>query len=296
MILRHAGALIFGKTTTTEFAATVVGTATCNPHDPTRTPGGSSSGSGAAVGDYQVPIALGTQTGGSVIRPASFNGVYAMKPTWGSVTREGQKVYSLILDTLGWYGRCVADLEMLADVFALRDDGEEPAEITEDHFRNSKVALVKTMVWPQVGPGTAAAMNTAARILRERGVIVEEIELPPEFDELPQQHRIVLTCDGRTAFLPEYYADKPRLHESLVGHVDNVKRYTRAQQLDAFDCISALRPKIDDIAGRYTVIIAPSVPDEAPVGQKSTGSAAFNSIWTVRLILPIFWPLYQLDD
>ncbi|KAL5584152.1 hypothetical protein FOVSG1_015503 [Fusarium oxysporum f. sp. vasinfectum] len=114
-ILRHAGALIFGKTTTTEFAAIHVGPKTHNPHDPLRTPGGSSSGSGAAVADFQAPMALGTQTGGSMIRPASFNGIYGFKPTWNSVSREGQKIYALMYDTLGWYGRCVEDLVLLAD-------------------------------------------------------------------------------------------------------------------------------------------------------------------------------------
>ncbi|ENH75614.1 Glutamyl-tRNA(Gln) amidotransferase subunit A 1, partial [Fusarium oxysporum f. sp. cubense race 1] len=100
-ILRHAGALIVGKTTTTEFAAIHVGPKTHNPHDPLRTPGGSSSGSGAAVADFQAPMALGTQTGGSLIRPASFNGLYGFKPTWNSVSREGQKIYALMYDTLG---------------------------------------------------------------------------------------------------------------------------------------------------------------------------------------------------
>ncbi|EXK26561.1 amidase [Fusarium oxysporum f. sp. melonis 26406] len=99
-ILRHAGALIVGKTTTTEFAAIHVGPKTHNPHDPLRTPGGSSSGSGAAVADFQAPMALGTQTGGSLIRPASFNGLYGFKPTWNSVSREGQKIYALMYDTL----------------------------------------------------------------------------------------------------------------------------------------------------------------------------------------------------
>ena len=126
MVLRKSGALILGKTCTTEFAATTVGPKTKNPHDSSRTPGGSSSGSGAAIGDFQAPIGLGTQTGGSVIRPGSYNGIYAYKPTWNSVTREGQKIYALILDTLGFYARSVRDLELIADTFAIFDDVPAP--------------------------------------------------------------------------------------------------------------------------------------------------------------------------
>ena len=120
--LRAAGALILGKTDTMEFASTGRLAATRNPHNLARTPGGSSSGSAAAVGDFHVPLALGTQTGGSLIRPASFCGVYAMKPTWNAVSAEGVKLISTTLDTVGWYGRSVADLALLADTFALQDD------------------------------------------------------------------------------------------------------------------------------------------------------------------------------
>ncbi|KAJ9136668.1 Amidase [Pleurostoma richardsiae] len=277
-ILRHAGALIFGKTTTTEFAASTVGPKTRNPHDPGRTPGGSSSGSGAAVGDFQVPIALGTQTGGSVIRPGSFNGVYAMKPTWGAITREGQKIYSVSLDTLGFYARSIADLQLLASVFAVKDDEEPPA--APFAVRGAKFAMVKTMIWPQAGPGTAAAMQRAAELLREASAEVEEVELPGEFDELPKWHRCMLTCDGRAAFLPEHRTARDKLDNTLAGHVENVQKYSRADQLAACDGIAALRPKIDEFARGYAAVVTPSVPDEAPLGTGSTGSAAFNSIWT----------------
>jgi amidase len=268
-----------GKSTTTEFASTRFGSKTSNPHDPTRTPGGSSSGSGAAVGDFQAPIGLGTQTGGSTIRPGSYNGIYAFKPTWNAISREGQKIYSLIFDTLGIYARSVEDLQLMSDVFALEDDEpvHEPFAI-----KGAKFALLKTMAWPQVGPGTAAAMETGAKLLREHGAEVEEIELPSEFDGMLDYHRIVLHSDGRPSFLPEYRTSKDKLDSFLVGHVENSEKISRAEQLKAFDAIAALRPKIDVIAGKYAAIITPSVPDVAPVGLTNTGSASFNSIWTVR--------------
>lgn len=258
----------------------MLGGKTSNAHDPTRTPGGSSSGSGAAVGDFQAPIGLGTQTGGSTIRPGSFNGIYAFKPTWNAINREGQKIYSLLFDTLGLYARSVEDLQLLADVFALEDDEpvQEPFTI-----QGAKFALLKTSVWPQVGPGTKAAMELGAELLRKHGAEVEEIDLPSEFNAAPELHRIILTSEGRVSFLPEYRTSKDKLDPFLIGHVDNVSKISRADQLKAFDGMAALRPKIDDIAGKYAAIITPSVPDVAPSGLKSTGSAAFNSIWTVMV-------------
>jgi Asp-tRNA(Asn)/Glu-tRNA(Gln) amidotransferase A subunit family amidase len=278
IVLKNAGALIIGKTTTTEFAATVRGPKTSNPHDPTRTPGGSSSGSGAAVGDFQAAIGLGTQTGGSTIRPGSFNGIYAMKPTWNSISREGQKIYSLILDTLGLYTRSVDDLKLLADVFQLKDD-ESPTAGFE--VKGAKFAIMKTMLWPQAGAGTIAAMEKAGELLKSHGAEVEELEFPEEMLDLPTWHKIVLACDGRTAFLPEYKIAKDKMAASLIGHVDNVGDYSRKAQLDAFDNISMARPKVDAMLAKYAAVIVPSIPDEAPVGLESTGSAAFNSIWTV---------------
>ncbi|OTB01213.1 hypothetical protein M426DRAFT_25797 [Hypoxylon sp. CI-4A] len=275
--LRHAGALILGKTTTTEFASTTHGPKTRNPHDPTRTPGGSSSGSAAAVGDFQAPIGLGTQTGGSTIRPGSFNGIYAFKPTWNSISREGLKVYSLILDTIGFFARSVEDLQLFSDVFALEDDAPPDAKFS---IKGAKFAVLKTVVWPQAGPGTVAALETGAKLLRDHGAEVEEIELPPEFDKIPEWHRIVIHSDGRPTFLPEYRVAKDKLSPFLADHVENGLKIPRAAQLEAFDGIAASRPKIDEIAGRYAAILTPSVVDEAPVGLESTGSPAFNAIWT----------------
>ena len=286
MMLRHAGALIMGKTTTTEFAGTVDGPSTRNPHDPNRTPGGSSSGSGAAVADMQAAVGLGTQTGGSTIRPGSFNGIYAFKPTWNSITREGQKVFSLILDTLGLYARSVEDLELLADVFRLQDD-EPPYPETEGRFvvEGAKFGLMKTMVWKgNIDTGTEAAMRKAAELLKAHGAEVEEVELPEDLNELPQWHQVVFREDGRTAFLPEYHAARDQLHEQLAAHVENMHKHTHAQHVQAFDSIAAARPRVDALLSQYAGILTPSVPGEAPVGTKSTGSAAFQLIWTVSFL------------
>lgn len=254
------------------------GSKTCNPHDPSRTPGGSSSGSGAAVGDMQVPIGLGTQTGGSTIRPGSFNGIYAMKPTWNSITREGQKIYSLILDTLGLYARSVEDLQLLSEVFGLRDDEPPPDKFA---VKGAKFGFMKTPSWPNAGCGTKDAMAKATELLRAHGAELEDVELPADMNDILKWHETVLYTDGRPAFLPEYRVARDKLSEFLVGHVENTHQYSHADQVKAFDSIAAARPRVDEILGRYAAIITPSVPDEAPIGLEGTGSACFNCIWTV---------------
>ncbi|KAH7463332.1 hypothetical protein FOMA001_g18238 [Fusarium oxysporum f. sp. matthiolae] len=232
-ILRHAGALIFGKTTTTEFAAIHVGPKTHNPHDPLRTPGGSSSGSGAVVADSQ-----------------------------NSISREGQKVYALMYDTLGWYGRCVEDLVLLADVFALQDDEDEDRSF--QGIVGARFAICKTSIWPMAGPGTQDALARAADLLRSHGAEVHELELPSAFDDVPEWYRIGLHTEGRTSFLPEYRVGKDQLGQVLIEHVENSDNFTRKTQLMASDNLAAARPAFDFIASQYAAIITPSVPDEAP--------------------------------
>jgi Asp-tRNA(Asn)/Glu-tRNA(Gln) amidotransferase A subunit family amidase len=205
--LRAAGALIFGKTTTTEFAANSNGDTfqnrTSNAHSPTRTPGGSSSGSGAAAGDFQVPITLGTQTGGSTIRPGSFNGTYAFKPTWGSISREGLAQYSMTCDTLGLYARSVEDLELLAKVFQLADD--EPLPTESFQIRGAKIAFCKSPVWDMAGPGLLAAWDKAQDLLSKQGASIEQLDMPDEFSQIHDWHRKVLAGEGRTSFLGREY-------------------------------------------------------------------------------------------
>ncbi|KXL47304.1 MAG: hypothetical protein FE78DRAFT_128699, partial [Acidomyces sp. 'richmondensis'] len=293
IMLRHAGALILGKTHTTEFASTVEGPVTCNPHDPSRTPGGSSSGSGAAVADFQAAIAIGTQTGGSTIRPGSFNGIYAFKPTWNSISREGQKIYSLILDTIGFYSRSVDDLQLLASVFGLKDD--EPCQDLNG-LNGLKFGFLKTMVWDQAGPGTRNAMDHGMQLLKDCNAEVSEIEFAPEFAKLPEWHTCVLYGDGRVAFRPEYQSAKARLAPFLIGHVEEVHGYSRKDYLEAFDGIAMLRPKWDAIAAQYDAIVVPSVPDEAPKGIESTGSAVFNGIWTALHVPVINIPGFQGEN
>ncbi len=275
--LRACGALILGKTETVEFASAGRKALTRNPHDLSRTPGGSSSGSAAAVADRHVPTALGTQTGGSTIRPGSFCGIFAMKPTWGAINREGLKVYSNTLDTLGWYGRSVADLALLCDAFRIEDDAA-PATKPLSEMR---IAVCRSPVWELAQPETRSALEACAGILRRAGAAVQDLTLPDEFNGLADAQLIVMHGEGRAAFLAEYLGSHALLHDEFRAHVENRRGITRRALLDAYDLAARCRPAFDAIAGDYDAVLTPAAVGEATPGLASTGDAAFNRIWTL---------------
>ncbi|KAI7763253.1 hypothetical protein LZL87_012870 [Fusarium oxysporum] len=276
MVLRQAGCLIFGKTTTTEFAASFTGPATCNAHSTAHTPGGSSAGSAAAVADFQIPVALGSQTVGSIVRPAAFNGIYGFKPTWGAITREGQKFCAPTVDTIGFFSRSVSDFEILSDVFALHDDENS----TFDNIKGLKFAVCRTSKWDLAGEGTIAAMNKAVELLKAHGAEVEELDLGPDFDQVIDWHFTLVRLEGATSLWPEYYQDKDKLDPLLAKGVQEKHKISRKAQLDAYDGLAALRPRFDKMADKYVAVLVPSVFDEAPEGLGNTGSPVFAATWT----------------
>ncbi|KAF5601435.1 amidase [Fusarium pseudoanthophilum] len=265
-----------GKTTTTEFAASFTGPATRNAHSTAHTPGGSSAGSAAAVADFQIPVALGSQTVGSIVRPAAFNGIYGFKPTWGAVTREGQKFCAPTVDTIGFFSRSVSDFETLADVFALHDDEKS----TFEDIKGSKFAVCGTSKWDLAGDGTIAAMDKAAELLKAHGAEVEELDLGPDFDQVIDWHLTLVRLEGATSLWPEYYQDKDKLDPVLAKGVEEKHKISRKAQLDAYDGLAALRPRFDKMADDYVAVLVPSVFDEAPEGLGNTGSPVFAATWT----------------
>ncbi|KAL4744797.1 hypothetical protein BDW72DRAFT_199246 [Aspergillus terricola var. indicus] len=278
-ILRDAGALIFGKTTTTEFTVTNSGPNTTNPHDPNRTPGGSSCGSAAAVADFQVTLSLGAQTGGSVIRPASYTGVFAIKPTYNAISLEGQKTFAPTFDTLGFFARSIDDLKLLADVFAIKDD-ESPEGIPPQSI---SVALIKTPMWTQAGPSTVAAIDKADAILQKCGAKVEEVSFPPELSDaqaLRRIQKVITSAEAQRSFLREYRVDKAHLAPEICAMVENTANYTNEEVTEALDTYAKMRGIINDLAKNYSVILTPSAVDEAPLGLGDMGSATFNTPWT----------------
>jgi len=276
-VARGEGAVVFGKTDTVEFAAGGRRALTRNPHDPTRTPGGSSSGSGAAVADGMVPIAFGTQTGGSLIRPASFNGVYGMKPTHGVVNSEGAKRYSHTLDTIGWYGRSPADLRLVAQAFRLFGL-DTPLGKPLGQLR---IGLCRGPNWAQAAPESQAALLLAGKRLEAAGVVVEELELAAPFNDITEAQRIILLGEGRGAFLPEYLAAHALLHTDFRERVENAAGITPAAQVAAYDLAGECRKLFDALFPAFDAVLIPAAAGEAPVGRQDTGNPVFNSMWTL---------------
>jgi Asp-tRNA(Asn)/Glu-tRNA(Gln) amidotransferase A subunit family amidase len=276
-VVRLCGALILGKTDTVEFAAGGRKALTRNPHNLAHTPGGSSSGSGAAVASYMTPLAFGTQTGGSHIRPASFNGVYGLKPTWGAVTREGAKLLSAMCDTIGWFGRSVADLALVAEAFRLRDLAAQKSV----SVKGLKVAVCKTPYWKQAEPAAQQALAAAAERLQKAGAHIEELELPARFGSLYDAQMTLTYGEGGPAFLPELLIHGDRLHVEFREMADNKRAVTGAMMVEAYDVAADCRKAFDALFNGFDVVLTPSAPGEAPEGLHTTGDWVFNGMWTV---------------
>ncbi|MSP02468.1 MAG: amidase [Acetobacteraceae bacterium] len=275
-IVRGQGALILGKTDTVEFASGGRKALTRNPFNGAHTPGGSSSGSGAAVADFHVPFAFGTQTGGSLIRPASFNGIYALKPSWGLVSREGVRMSSMTLDTVGWYARCVDDLILAASAYRIEADN------TPVNVKGLRVGLCVSPVWHQIEPGGEIALQAAAKRLTEAGAIVENLDLPTPFSGLHDAHTAIVNSEGGASFLPEYVNAHALLAPDLRAKVENVLQITRERLLESYTLADSCRPVLDAMFGpSLDVILTPSSAGEAPLGLHTTGDAVFNRMWTL---------------
>jgi Asp-tRNA(Asn)/Glu-tRNA(Gln) amidotransferase A subunit family amidase len=276
-VVRQSGALIVGKTDTVEFAAGGRKALTRNPHDLAHTPGGSSSGSGAAVGDHMVPLAFGTQTGGSHIRPAAFNGIYGLKPTWGAVTREGAKLLSAMCDTIGWYGRSVADLALVAEAFRLRDlASQKPVTL-----RGLKVAMCKTPYWNEAEPSAQKALATAAERLQKAGARIDELELPSRFGALNDAQRTISRGEGGAAFLPELLTYGERVHIEFRDMAENKHGITGAMMVEAYDLAADCARTFEAMFANFDAVVTPSAPGEAPEGLHTTGDWTFNAMWTL---------------
>ena len=275
-LLRMAGGTMMGKTVTTEFANRFPG-ATVNPHNPAHTPGGSSSGSAAAVADFQVPAALGTQTGGSVIRPSAFCGVVGYKPSFGEFTRSGIKLQCHNLDTLGILCRTVADLPPLrAAILAA------PVRPVDRDAAAPRVGLCRTPAWERADAATQGLIERTASRLGAAGARVSEISFAPTFADILEHHRRIFNFEAARNYAYEYEE-----HRELVSQVlrDTVltpgRELPLAAYIEALETAEAFRRHLDEIFGGVDVLLTPSAAGEAPQGLGSTGDPSFNSIWTL---------------
>ncbi|MGF1610794.1 MAG: amidase [Kiloniellales bacterium] len=285
-LLRQAGAVIMGKTVTTELAVYSPGK-TRNPHDPERTPGGSSSGSAAAVAAGMVPVALGTQTNGSVIRPAAFCGVYGFKPTHGAISRHGVLEQSRPLDTVGVFARSVADLALLAEPLTVYDDRDPDmrpvgrprlvATAAEEPPLEPILAFVRSPVWDRAGPDTQAAFGELVEFL---GARCEEVTLPQSFDSAVRWHRTIFCADLAKSFQDFYERDRSMLSANLRELIEEGQRCLAVDYNRAMEWRDVLYHGLGEVFERYDAILTPAAPGEAPKGLESTGDPIFCTLWT----------------
>jgi Asp-tRNA(Asn)/Glu-tRNA(Gln) amidotransferase A subunit family amidase len=295
--LRAAGAVIIGKTVTTECAYFHPGP-TRNPHDLTRTPGGSSSGSAAAVAAEMVPLAIGSQTNGSVIRPAAFCGVYGVKPTHGTISRHGAMMLSRALDHVGTFARSIEDSALLLDVLAgydAQDADTRPVASPEflavalDGLDDPpRLAFVRTPVWDKADAATRAAFEAAAE---ELGDAVEEVALPDDFANAWDDHRVVMATDmahNLGAMIAR--GGDSGSSEALRALLAEGAQTSAVRYLGARDNALRYRRGIADLLADFDAIITPATVGVAPVGE-ATGSPMFNSLWSLTGLPAVTLPL-----
>jgi Asp-tRNA(Asn)/Glu-tRNA(Gln) amidotransferase A subunit family amidase len=299
-LLRAAGAVIMGKTVSTEFAYFSPGK-TRNPHNPEHTPGGSSSGSAAAVAAEMVPLALGSQTNGSTIRPAAYCGVIGFKPTHGLISRHGAFVLSRTLDHVGFFARTVDDVALLAETlvgFDERDPDTRPRArmpfvqvASEEPPLPPMFALVKTPYWERVDEETKEGFT---ELIEQLGDRVEEVELFPSAVQSWEWHRIIMQAEMAANFEWEWEKGRERLSEPLRALLE------RGRQVAALDyqrAVAHIQPIhesfVELFEQRYDAILTPAAPGSAPKGLGSTGDPSFCTLWTLCGMPAISLPLLQ---
>jgi Asp-tRNA(Asn)/Glu-tRNA(Gln) amidotransferase A subunit family amidase len=294
--LRAAGAVIIGKTVTTEFAYFHPGP-TRNPHDHAHTPGGSSSGSAAAVAAGMVPLALGSQTNGSVIRPAAFCGVFAIKPTHGLVSRAGVLPLSRKLDHIGAFARSLGDLALILEVIAGHDPADpDTAPFAAPDFRAlqreppplpPRFAFVRTPLWEKADGETKAAFEELAATL---GSAMETVDLPQSWAEAWEIHRTIMATDMAHNLAPLVARGEPS--EALRKLLAHGRGVVAVDYLGALAKVPRYGASIADIFDAYDAIVTPAAPGVAPKGLGSTGDPVFCTLWTLTGLPALSLPLF----
>ena len=305
-LLKEAGAIILGKTVSTELAVFSPGK-TRNPHNTEHTPGGSSSGSAAAVSAAMVPLAVGTQTNGSVIRPASYCGVYGFKPSFARVSRHGVLTQSPPLDTIGVFARTLDDLALIADVL-MRFDAQDAAmtpiappciasSLAQEVPANPHFAFVRTPVWDQVEAIAKDGFRELIDEVNERQPkTVDILDLPPAFDELHEDHRKVMEADLARNFAEEYSRGKGDLSAVLREMIERGQRVSDRDYDRAAAKKAEYEVLLQEILDEYDAILTPATPGPAPAGVEATGSPVMNTIWTFCGTPALNVPLLQSPE
>jgi Asp-tRNA(Asn)/Glu-tRNA(Gln) amidotransferase A subunit family amidase len=273
-LIRRAGGIPLGKTVTTEFAYFAPGK-TKNPHNPKHTPGGSSSGSAAAVADMMVPIALGTQTAASIVRPSTFCGVVGYKPTIGTYAIAGIKPFAASFDTLGTITRSVDDTILMWSVLNGHDAPIAPRR------EPPKIGFCRTPQWDQAEPATVDAIETAARRLTEAGATVKEVVLPARFTPLIDAHKRMMAFEAAGAYATEYASRREQLSAHLVDLIEAGLAMPVGTYLADRRTQEAAKRDLAALLKDYDALLAPAAPGEAPEGLGATGDPVFSRMWTL---------------
>ncbi|MCZ6885557.1 MAG: amidase [Alphaproteobacteria bacterium] len=296
--LRAAGAVILGKTVTCEFAGMAPG-ATVNPHDPNRTPGGSSSGSAAAVADFMAPLALGTQTGGSVLRPSSFCGIVGFKPSFGTINRAGVKMAAEALDTIGIHGRSVDDVELLYDVFTSGVSSQGTTGAARQGTTGEvapRIGFCRTFLWDSVEAETKDALDGAVVGLTGAGARVSDVDLGQEFSGLGPARDVINCVERARAMGFEWNNHRDEISEKLTATLKKGFETPFTTYIEALELAARLRGNLAQVFGENDVLLVPCVPGVAPEGLSSTGDPALQGLWTILHVPTITLPTHWTTD
>ena len=272
---RAAGGVVLGKTVTTEFATRKPGP-TRNPVNPAHTPGGSSSGSAAGVGAGLFPLAYGTQTAGSVIRPAAFCGAVGYKPSFGMISRIGMKVMADSLDTVGVIARTVADCALFAGAVSGRDLGDPDTR----PGTAPRIGICRSPTWDAAAPETRALLSRVTESLSRAGAAVIHRELPQSFNALNEAHPIIMNSESARALGWELAHRPDQLSEGLRERMAFGLNQPESAIRNAYAVFESTQRAFPDAMDGLDILVTPSAPGEAPKGLEWTGDPAFNSIWT----------------
>jgi Asp-tRNA(Asn)/Glu-tRNA(Gln) amidotransferase A subunit family amidase len=299
--LRAAGAVIMGKTVTTEYAYFQPGK-TRNPHDPARTPGGSSSGSAASVATFMVPGAIGSQTNGSVIRPAAFCGVVGFKPTHGLIPRSGALELSRALDHVGVFARSVEDAGLLAEVMVGYDEEDRDTHpVARPPFASvaasepplpPRFAFVRSHVWDQATPVTHEAFGELVEALGEH---VETLDPGESFGKAIDLHRVVMETEMAHNLRRDYDKAGEQLSAVLRALIERGRTHRAVDYMAALAGIETLNGALDDAFNEYDAILTPAAPGEAPAID-TTGNPVFCSTWTYLGTPAVSLPLLRSEQ
>jgi Asp-tRNA(Asn)/Glu-tRNA(Gln) amidotransferase A subunit family amidase len=296
-LLKNAGAIIMGKTVTAELAYIHPGKTT-NPHDYSRTPGGSSSGSAAVIAAQMAPLSIGSQTGGSIIRPASYCGVVGYKPSYGLISRNGVLKTSEKLDTVGVFGKSVEAVALLAKVLIKKDlydpatihfAADEIVEATqkEPHFE-PKFIFYKTDKWKNIDKVSKSAFEFFIKKFKKN---IEVFDVPSYFKDIPKHHQIIHETDLANNFQAYYKKDKKKLSKEMRDAIERGLKHSAYDYANAIDFMEQSYQSYKEVFEDYHGVITPSASGVADKGLKSTGSADFQKIWTYMGLPTISLPL-----